>query len=342
MERRFFRFTYMLLTLTLLIPAESRPALAQALIPLRLQLVEVDPTKLPVLIAMEQGIFKKNGLDVDLYISPAAREISMRRDLYLPPEFQRTDPAQISFGGGFGIAKISYTAGYTQSRVILATLDPLVHWKVIGIPEIKTPEDLKGRRLDDGNLGDENHVIARLIMQKMHWDPLFDVSLLEASPDLYTLRRGLVDALIASELTLAGATTAGLGYHVIMETAPWKIPIPGSGINVTREWLRDNRDTATRFLKSLVEGIAVMKKDRNAANRAMAKWFNITNPEHQKIFYDGTADMERKPYPSVEGIKTIMKLYDSREMRKHQPEEFYDDSVMREIDGSGFIDGLYR
>jgi hypothetical protein len=74
----------------------------------------------------------------------------------------------------------------------------------------------------------------------------------------------------------------------------------------------------------------------------MAKWFNITNPEQQKIMYDGTADMDRKPYPSVEGIKMMMQLYDSREMRKHKAEEFYDDSLVRELDRRGFIDSLYK
>jgi len=44
----------------------------------------------------------------------------------------------------------------------------------------------------------------------------------------------------------------------------------------------------------------------------------------------------------VEGIKKTMELYDSNEMRKYKLEDFYDDSLMREIDESGFIDSLYR
>ena len=36
-----------------------------------------------------------------------------------------------------------------------------------------------------------------------------------------------------------------------------------------------------------------------------------------------------------------MKLYDSHQMRQHSPEDFYDDSLMRELDDSGFIDSLY-
>ena len=41
--------------------------------------------------------------------------------------------------------------------------------------------------------------------------------------------------------------------------------------------------------------------------------------------------MERKPYPSVEGSKIFVKLYDSLRIRKHKPEEFYDDSILREV-----------
>ena len=95
-------------------------------------------------------------------------------------------------------------------------------------------------------------------------------------------------------------------------------------------------------MKSIVEGIALMRREPELANRSMAKWYNITNPTYQKIIYDGTQDMERKPYPSIEGVKTVMKLYDSPEMRKHKPEEFYDDSILWEVDKNGFIESLYR
>jgi hypothetical protein len=37
-----------------------------------------------------------------------------------------------------------------------------------------------------------------------------------------------------------------------------------------------------------------------------------------------------------------MEIYNTHEMRKHKPEDFYDDSFVRELDQSGFIDSLYR
>ena len=52
--------------------------------------------------------------------------------------------------------------------------------------------------------------------------------------------------------------------------------------------------------------------------------------------------MPRKPYPALAGIKKTMEIYDSHEMRRHKPEDFYDDSFVHELDQSGFIDSLYK
>ena len=38
----------------------------------------------------------------------------------------------------------------------------------------------------------------------------------------------------------------------------------------------------------------------------------------------------------------MMDVYDYREMRLHQPEDFYDSSFIAELDRSGYIDSLYK
>lgn len=113
-------------------------------------------------------------------------------------------------------------------------------------------------------------------------------------------------------------------------------------ILTTRTWLNDNRETARRFVKSIIEAIAMMKKDKAVANKVMAKYYGITVPAHQKILNDGNREMPKKPYPAVDGIKRTMQLYDSHEMRRYKPEDFYDDSIVRELDKSGAIDRLYK
>jgi ribosomal protein S19E (S16A) len=74
----------------------------------------------------------------------------------------------------------------------------------------------------------------------------------------------------------------------------------------------------------------------------MTKWYNLTDPKHQEFFYAAAADLPRKPYPAVEGIRKTIELYGYHELRKHSPEDFYDDGFVRELDRSGYIDSLYK
>ena len=73
-------------------------------------------------------------------------------------------------------------------------------------------------------------------------------------------------------------------------------------------------------------------------NAALAKWFNITDSKTQDGMFAHVNKFEKKPYPSVDGIKQVFAAYDSPEMRRHRPQEFYDSSLMAELDKSGFLD----
>lgn len=64
--------------------------------------------------------------------------------------------------------------------------------------------------------------------------------------------------------------------------------------------------------------------------------------QRQEAFYAPMENLPRKPYPAVAGIKKTMEVFDAHEMRQHKAEDFYDDSFMRELDRSGFIDNLYK
>jgi hypothetical protein len=54
--------------------------------------------------------------------------------------------------------------------------------------------------------------------------------------------------------------------------------------------------------------------------------------------------LDRKPYPSLEGMKNIQRLAKLREPRlgSVNVESIVDDSLMRKLDSSGFIDRVYR
>jgi ABC-type nitrate/sulfonate/bicarbonate transport system substrate-binding protein len=113
-------------------------------------------------------------------------------------------------------------------------------------------------------------------------------------------------------------------------------------VNADKAWLASNREAAARFVKSTVDAVALLQTDKPAAFAAMAKWYGITDRAEQESVYAQAVLLPRKPYPAVDGIRKMMDVYDYREMRLHQPEDFYDASFMTEVDRSGYIDSLYK
>jgi hypothetical protein len=145
---------------------------------------------------------------------------------------------------------------------------------------------------------------------------------------------------------LAGAVEVALapkaGLTDIADLEQFHLPFAGSGINVERNWLRANRAATARFVKSAAEAVALMKRDRDVFNAAIAKWMNIRDPQAQASMYAAAMEFPVKSYPSVEGIQTIMDIYDGPEMRAHKVTDFYDSSLVAELDRAGTLDALYR
>ena len=318
------------------------PAGAQEqLIKLRVGLGDVSLNKVPFVAAYEAGIYTKNGLDVEQFITQSAADVARRTGVTVPKELIRAGgrDTPIVIGGGSPMIVRWTTDAQADDRVIIACTDPMVRWRIIARPGITAIEQLKGKRLGYSGYGAVTHFVALSFAKIMGWNPERDLSLMAGANTMDALESGRVDALIASELHEMMALSAG--YRILVDLSKYNIPNAGSGVNVSRAWLKDNRDAARRFAKSTVEMIALVQRNKPAAFGAMAKLYGVTDPEKQEHFYREVSNLPRKPYPSVDGIKKVMEIYNTHEMHRYKPEDFYNDSFVRELDKGGFIDSLY-
>jgi ABC-type nitrate/sulfonate/bicarbonate transport system substrate-binding protein len=229
-----------------------------------------------------------------------------------------------------------------NGMIALAGGDCVVRTHIIGRHGLARLEDLEGKRLGINLQRATTGFVARLLARRMGWDPILDISILEHGRDVDALREGLVDAIVANERSFA--RLAEEGYPVLANTLEWNEPIAGNSVLVEPAWLKEegHRDAALRFLKASAEGIALFHEQRELALAVMAKWNGVTDRALAETIYGRGDSMPRKPYPCREGIQKTMELYDSNEMRRHRAEEFYDDSLLRELDESGFLDSLYQ
>lgn len=316
----------------------------KALDPLLVSLTDVSINKVPYVTAKEAGLYEKYDLDVDLFITEGAARKG-EGDGMAPPEELVGAPEgrdiDISTGGGVGLTVGKATRG--GDRVILATTDHTLRWHVYARPEVTDVEQLKGKRLGVTGESSCTGLVGHIIAAKMGWEIGKDLQLVRRSEErLKALEENVVDAVVVNELGFTHA--AKMGLKPLIDLSTWDEPFLCSGVSASQAWLEEagNRDKALRFLKATLEAIALMHENDPVALGAIGKWWGVPDREIQRKMLVTGKEIPRKPYPNVDGIKLVMRLYDSPEMRKRKAEDFYDDSLIRDLDQSGFIDNLYK
>ena len=85
-----------------------------------------------------------------------------------------------------------------------------------------------------------------------------------------------------------------------------------------------------------------MKKP--AVLKVLSRRLNIADPSvAEDSLQDLYKRMEKKPYPSAEGLRNIQRFMQARNPKVGQikVQDLIDDSIMRELDKSGYIDRIY-
>lgn len=308
------------------------------------------------IIAKDQGLFEKHGLDVRLIMDPpddpSGREtlswfedIQLRIERRLGLESARTD---IGFNGGSPQMLRSIETSPDPHPINIGSNDCAVRMHLIGRKglEIQGLEDLRGLRLG-ASLRATSGFQALLFARRMGWDPSRDFEFVQSPTDSFDdLDNDVIDVLFANERTYARAVEQG--YPILFDLAEWNEEVPGNSITVAPEWLDDplNREAARRFLMAIGEALSIYHQDRELTLSIMAEW-NALRGEYAERIYERGLFLPRKPFPCVEGYRTGLELYAAPELQalgldipgvgEHAPEEFYDDSIVREIDESGFL-----
>ncbi|TMB63654.1 MAG: hypothetical protein E6J54_29470 [Deltaproteobacteria bacterium] len=98
-------------------------------------------------------------------------------------------------------------------------------------------------------------------------------------------------------------------------------------------------------MKAVLEGIiwGISPLNKSKVIDLISKRLRITAQEAEEGYKDMLLGLERKPFPTVDGLKNIQRLMKSRNprMAELKVETLIDDRFMRKLDESGFIDRLY-
>ncbi len=278
-------------------------------------------------VAYDGGLFKKYGLDVDLVLIRSAATITAALLAGEAPMIQL---------GGNGTIQAALQGA---DSVNVLTLVPLIPQSLVVTPDIKTAEDLKGKRFGVSRFGALSDLVIRRYFRKFGLDPAKDVTIVQIGgipEQLAAMKAGAISGGSMSPPVLTAAKKAGFKELADFESLNYKYP--ATVIATTRSFIQRQRPTALNFLRGEIEGIHAIKTQKSFAVNVLKKYMRISDPEILEEGYQYSLRfIQPRPFPTLEETKAVL---DELKRPEAKPENFVDLSLMQELDKEKFFDKL--
>lgn len=284
--------------------------------------------------AYHQKVFQKYGLDVE-YIALDSGTLGMQTLL--------ANEIQVLFTTG----ALPVTSNLQGGDVtIIAGGINFFPFKLIARPEIKTPGDLRGRSVAISRFGSASDFAAVAALEKLGVNPK-QVTMLQlgGNPNrLAGLTGGSVQATVFSE-PFATVAVKKFGMREMIDLAESHIPFPQNCFMVRRSYLEGNRSKVINFMKGVIEGLYVLKKEKAATIQVIKKYLRIDDDEMAAIGYDYYLVKHGEgilTLPDRKGLEFVIAevARTNPKARGQTPESLrlLDPSVLEEIKRSGFVE----
>jgi NitT/TauT family transport system substrate-binding protein len=329
MQQRLFNYFLLITTFVIMSAWDGQ---AQGLKKIRWGATSIGASQWIPWIAKDAKLYEKNGLDVEIILLRGSGQTSQAMiggSIFASPVTTATlMTANLS---GADLATVAHTVSAVQGKLVTK-------------PEIRKPEDLKGKKVASSGLGSLGDFMYRVAMRKYGLNPDKDVIWLTVGnpPErLQALISGVVDA---ADLSYPyDAEGERRGFRALWD-ARQEVPYPSMSVVTRRKTIQEDRDGVMRMLKAHVEGIHFLKTQKEASQKILAKYLRTNDKEFLEGSYEiYSKDFIATPYPIVNGLQVAYDQVAQRrpDIYQHKAEEFVDPSFITELDKSGFIKKLY-
>src|SRR5512145_2817411 len=250
--------------------------------------------QLPLWVNKELGFSKKYGVDLEIILIQAG---SPNIQALLGGSIQLTQTAASS-------AVIGASKG--APVVIVATLENKLPMLLVSRPEIKEPQQLRGKVIGINRFGGSNDAAVLMAVKAWKMQPS-DIKMLQTggtSARMAALMTKKVDATVQSYPEIYQARK--LGMNVLADIGDYGLYTNTSNI-VTRTYLQQNRAAIKGFIKGQIEGMHYVKTNKEGSLKILRKRLQVTDAEAVEGTYEFFARrLPSSPRTELEGIKNIL------------------------------------
>ena len=281
-------------------------------------------------VTQKAGLFERHGLDVRivyLVTVPITASALISGDI------------QIALMSGSGI--LSAALGGADVVQIGGLVNKLDYGLMVS-PSIKSLHDLKGYSIGIAGLAGASEFAANYILRKEGMIPGKDVVLLSVGGQaerLAALATGKLKAVLIQPPFTGRAEK--MGFRRLVDFSLLDLEVQQSGVATTRSYLKRDRKANLDLLKAIIEGIFFFKTRKEDTKRSLASVLKMQDQDALEEMYSLYARhlYPEVPYSSIKGLQNTLDTLAFRnpKAKDMDPKEVIDDSLVKEIEESGFI-----
>src|ERR1043166_4855284 len=246
-------------------------------------------------MAQQEGLFKKNGLDVELiHIPSSSRGIQTILAGEIAFSFMDgNNEVQANLKG----ANLALVAGATNRQV----------FSLMARPEIKRIADLKGKKIGITRVGSSTHTSALFALSSAGLKTSdYQILPLMEVPNIFTaLAAGQIDAGVVSPPTNSRARKAG--FNELMNLAKDGPEYVSVAVGTSRSYIQANEEIVRRVVRAYAEGVQIFKTNKAAALRMIQNQLKVKEPDIQEDTYNQFREyLAFPPYVSRKGMEAVI------------------------------------
>lgn len=284
-------------------------------------------------IAKEARLFDKHGLNVAVIFIPSGVRI-----------IQAILAGEIPISESAGPALINARLAGGDVVAIAGSMN-ILPYHLVTLPNIKRPEDLKGKIGGNHSPGSIAEFALRVSVKKLGLDPAKDVSLRSIGvllDRIAAMQKGVVHFTVLTEAEKP--IVEKLGFPILLDLTKLEIPFPQRGIYTSAKIIKERPETVRRYMRAYVEAIHFFKARKEETINIMSKYSRV---EDRKVVEEAWTwlmrHMPEAPYPPLEGYQAILQDLAPTNPKAAQAhaKDFVDMRFVKELEDSGFIKKLY-
>ncbi|HVO94180.1 MAG TPA: ABC transporter substrate-binding protein [Terriglobales bacterium] len=218
-------------------------------------------------IALESGLFKKYDLDFRLVFipsSPVATAATLNGDV------------EIGVTGAIGNVR-AFVQGSTDLVFIAGIKNILTH-NVLGKPDMKSVEDLRGKKVGVGRFGGNTHYFIIQALKRLGMDASKDIQTIQTGGGPETVAALLSGSVDAAAIVAPGDfVAASKGYRYLIKGADLRIPYGATSIVTLRSLINKRGPVIGRFMRTMADASKIMHSDKAFVYKVLGKYLRITD-----------------------------------------------------------------